>query len=125
MNKIFFTLSIASYRVKALDDVLTNSCYAIFCGGQLEKVLDDLYEISYFKSESDAVNCITKLREMGVSEPVMMSTDTQDGCLVSSDDYKLYVSRANEQELYVYHDSLQGKCYADFENDDDFSIIWE
>lgn len=125
MNKLFFTLSIASHRVKQLDEALQGSCYTDFCGGQLEKVLDDLYEISYLPTEHEAVACISKLRKIGISDPVMMSTDTQDGCLVTSDNYKLYISRANEQELYVHHDSLQGNCYADFVNDDNFSIIWE
>ena len=123
MNKqVYYVLSIAANCVKQLDEALSNHCYCDFYGGQLEKVLDDLYIISFFPTEADALECLKSMRKMGIIEPVVIEVDEQEGSLVNCHEYKLFVPKSNEKALQEKHNSLNGKCYADF---DDISIEYE
>lgn len=109
-KEVFYNLTIAANCIEQLDDALSRRCYCQFNGGQLEKVLDDLYAISYFPTEEDAVKCVNNLREMGIFDVIMLEKEDDDNLL----EYKLFVSKSNKNALYVKHNSLNGNCYADF-----------
>lgn len=113
-KKVYYALSIATNCIKQLDEALSNHCYCDFHGGQLEKVLDDLYVISYFGRETDALECIKAMRKMGIIEPIMIEVDEEEGSLCNCHEYKIFVPKSNEKALHEKHNSLNGKCYADF-----------